>query len=121
MTTKDSIRPDVRTEGADNRFVRQPVPFLKSDEEQIARIRRQLEGMFRELRLVQDVIRVCGAVAGTVGFDLDDEVEHVLHRCGSDRLHSILKTLTQIVERFGGSTEMSEGCQADNQPSAGLL
>jgi hypothetical protein len=79
-----------------------------SNEEQLARIRRQLEGMFGELRLVQDVIMVCGGVCGSVNSDFDDEVEHVLRRCGSDRMYSVLKTLTQIVERFGGTTEMSE-------------
>jgi len=115
MTTEDSIRLGARADGAEDQPDRLSIPFLKSDEEQIAKIRRQLEGMFRELRLVQDVIRVCGGVAGTVGFDLDDEVEHVLHRCGSDRLHSILKTLTQIVERFGGTTELSERRQEENQ------
>ncbi|HEY6927176.1 MAG TPA: hypothetical protein VI653_27110 [Steroidobacteraceae bacterium] len=63
--------------------------------------------MFRELRLVQDVIMVCGDVRESSGSDLDSEVEHVLRRCGSDRLFSVLKLLTEIVERFGGTTEMS--------------
>ena len=86
----------------------QPIPFLKSDEEQIGKIRRQLETMFRELRLVQDVIVVCGGVCGSVNSDFDDEVEHVLRRCASDRMHTVLKTITQIVERFGGTTELSD-------------
>jgi hypothetical protein len=64
--------------------------------------------MFRELRLVQEVIMVCGGVCEAISSDLDGEVEHVLRRCGSDRLFSVLKTLTEIVERFGGRTEMSE-------------
>lgn len=67
--------------------------------------------MFRELRLVQDVIMVCGGVCESISADLDGEVEHVLRRCGSDRLHSVLKTLTEIVERFGGRTEMSDARQ----------
>ncbi len=86
----------------------QSIPLLGSNEEQLAKSRRQLEGMFRELRLVQDVIMVCGDVRESTGSDLDSEVEHVLRRCGSDRLFSVLTTLTAIVERFGGTTEMSE-------------
>jgi hypothetical protein len=92
----------------ENQSAHQSIPLLRSNEEQLAKIRRQLEGMFRELRLVQDVIRVCGGVRESIGSDLDGEVEHVLRRCGSDRLQSVPKTLTEIVERFGGSTGMSE-------------
>jgi hypothetical protein len=91
----------------------QSIPLLESNEEQLAKIRRQLEGMFRELRLVQDVIMVCGGVRESISLDLDDEVEHVLRRCGSDRLFSVLKTLTEIVERFGGKTEMSKAHQEE--------
>ena len=93
--------------------VNQSIPLLRSNEEQLAKIRRQLERMFRELRLVQDVIMVCGDVRESIGSDLDGEVEHVLRRCGSDRLQSVLQTLTEIVERFGGSTEMSEARQEE--------
>jgi hypothetical protein len=92
----------------ENKSAHACIPLLKSNEEQLAKIRRQLEAMFRELRLVQDVIRVCGGVRESSGSDLDGEVEHVLRRCGSDRLCSVLKTLTEVVERFGGKTEMSE-------------
>lgn len=99
----------------ENQPAHQPIPFLKSDEEQIGKVRRQLEGMFRELRLVQDVIMVCGGVCGSVNFDFDDEVEHVLRRCASDRMHTVLKTLTQIVERFGGTTELSNEGQDETQ------
>jgi hypothetical protein len=93
----------------------QSIPLLKSNEEQLAKIRRQLEGMFRELRLVQDVIMICCGVREPVSSDLDDEVEHVLRRCGSDRVFGVLKTLTEIVERFGGTTEMSEARREENQ------
>ncbi len=87
------------------------IPLLRSTEEQLAKIRRQLEGVFRELQLVQDVIMVCGGVRESSSSDLDREVEHVLRRCGSDRLFTVLKTLTEIVERVGGKTEMSEARQ----------
>ena len=92
----------------ENQSTHPSIPLLKSNEEQLAKIRRQLEGVFRELRLVQDVIMVCGGVRESISSDFDDEVEHVLRGCGSDRLSVVLKILTEIVERFGGKTEMSE-------------
>ena len=97
----------------ENQSAHPSIPLLKSNEEQLAKIRRQLEGMFGELRLVQDVIKVCGGVRESISSDLDDEVEHVLRRCCSDRLSVVLKTLTEIVERFGGKTEMSEARQEE--------
>jgi hypothetical protein len=97
----------------ENQSAPQSIPLLRSNEEQLAKISRQLEGMFRELRLVQDVIMVCGGVRESIGSDLDGEVEHVLRRCGSDRLSNVLKTLTEVVERFGGRTEMSEEREHD--------
>ena len=97
----------------ENQSAHESIPLLRSNEEQLAKIRRQLEGMFRELRLVQDVIMICGGVCESISSDLDGEIEHVLRRCGSDRLFSVLKTLTEIVERFGGTTEMSEARHAE--------
>ena len=91
----------------------QSIPFLKGDEEKLAKIRRQLEGMFSELRLVQDVIMLCCGVCECDKSGFEFEIEHVLRRCGSNRIHGILKTLTQIVERFGGTTEMSEKRQEE--------
>lgn len=86
----------------------QAAPFLRASEEQLAKIRRQLEWSFREISLVQDVLKVCGGACESVSSDLDGEVEHVLRRCGSDRLFTVMTTLTEVVERFGGKTEMSE-------------
>lgn len=97
----------------ENKSAHASIPLLKSNEGQLAKIRRQLEGVFRELRLVQDVIRVCGGVREPGSSNLDGEVEHVLRRCGSDRLFSVPKTLTEIVERFGGETELSEAHQEE--------
>jgi hypothetical protein len=99
----------------ENQSAHQSIPLLKSNEEQLAKIRRQLEGIFRELRLVQDVIMICCGVRESVSSDLDDDVEHVLRRCGSDRVFGVLKTLTEIVERFGGTTEMSEARRDESQ------
>ncbi len=47
---------------SENQSADPPIPPLKSDEEQIRKVRRQLEEMLIELRLVQDVIIVCGEV-----------------------------------------------------------
>ena len=89
----------------------QPIPFLKGDEEKLAKIRRQLEGVFEELRLVEDVIMLCCGVCECDKSGFESEIQHVLRRCGSNRIQGTLKTLTQIVERFGGNTAMSENAE----------
>jgi hypothetical protein len=87
------------------------VPFLRSSEEQAAKIRWQLENVYNDLKLVQDLLRVCSGAS-------KDDVEtrdHVLRRCGSDRLFSVQRTLTKIIERFGGTTELSKQQPGGNQ------
>ena len=93
----------------------QSIPFLRSDEEQIGKVRRQLEGVFRELDLVHDVIVVCDIAAhAEINIDshgdveLGDAVPHVIRRCATNRLYTAMKTLTEVVERFGGRTRISE-------------
>jgi len=39
---------------------------------------------------------------------LGDAVPHVIRRCATNRLYTAMKALTQIVERFGGKTAMSD-------------
>jgi hypothetical protein len=97
--------------------IHQAIPFLQTDVQQLSKIRRQLEGVFRELRLIQDVIIVCGGVREALNSDFDSEVEHVLRRCGSERMATVLKTMNQIIERFGGSTEITEA-RAQEQSAA---
>jgi hypothetical protein len=87
---------------------RESIPFLQANEQQLTKIKRQLEWTFRELQLVQEVIKVCAGACESVMSDLDGDVSHVLHRCGSDRLFTVMKTVTEVVERFGGKTDMSE-------------
>lgn len=92
------------------------VPFLKPSEEQASKIRRQLEGVYREVGLLQDLLRVCSGACNADTADVR-EIDHVLRRCGSDRLLSIQKTLTSIIERFGGRTDLSEPAgRAGNSP-----
>jgi hypothetical protein len=85
----------------------QSIPFLKSDEEQIGKIRRQLEGVFRELDLVHDVIVVCDIaahaeinIASHGDVELGDAVPHVIRRCATNRLYTAMKALTQIVDEL---------------------
>src|SRR5262245_34054435 len=95
-----------------------PVPFLRQTEEQASKIRRQLESIYRDLDLVHDLLAVCGGACNAETADMDiRQFEHVLRRCGSDRLFAIQKTLTSIIERFGGRTEMSGAAgNAGNPP-----
>ena len=100
---------------SENQSAHPSIPFLRSDEEQIAKIRRQLEGVFRELDLIHDVIVVCDIAAhAEINIDshgnveLGDAVPHVIRRCATNRLYAAMKTLTEVVERFGGRTKVSE-------------
>jgi hypothetical protein len=96
---------------SENQPAHQPIPFLKGDEEKLAKIRRQLENVFEELRLVEDLMMLCGAVCEVTKCGFDFEIEHVLRRCGTNRIHGVLRTLTQIIERFGGTTAMSDSAE----------
>jgi hypothetical protein len=110
---------------SENQSTHQSIPFLKSDEEQIGKIRRQLEGVFRELDLVHDVIVVCDIaahaeinIASHGDVELGDAVPHVIRRCATNRLYTAMKALTQIVERFGGKTAMSDERHEETPVSA---
>jgi hypothetical protein len=72
----------------ENQSPHSSIPLLKSNVEQLAKVRRQLEGMFRELRLIQDVIMVCCGVRESVSSDLDDESRT---RPASLRLRSLVQ------------------------------
>jgi hypothetical protein len=83
------------------------VPFLRPTEEQASKVRRQLEQIYGELDLVQDLLQVCGE-ASNAEVSSSRKIDHVLRRCGSHRLSLAQKTLRSLIERFGGTTEMSE-------------
>ncbi len=84
------------------------IPFLKTHEEQAVKMRKRLEEIFSNILLVHDVIvmsiEVCEANSG----DFNSEMSHVLRQCGANKLHSQMKALTTIIEKFGGKTEYSE-------------
>ena len=84
-----------------------PIPLMGRNEEQLVKLRKQLEGMFTELHLVLDVTTVCNELTFCKAHDFSPEMTHVLRRCAINRLHGQMKVLTGIVERFGGRTDFS--------------
>ncbi len=81
------------------------ISIIKDNELRLARMRRQLEGMFRTLNLVHDEIGVVSAAARSEG---QPEIANVLSLCVCNRLFGQLKLLTNVIERLGGKTELSE-------------
>ena len=81
------------------------IPIVKDNELRLARMRRQLEDIFRNLDLVHDEISVVSDAARSEG---QPEIANVLSLCVCNRLFSQLKLLTNIIERLGGRTDLSE-------------
>jgi hypothetical protein len=78
---------------------------LKDNELGLAKMRKQLEDMFRSLDLVPDGISVASKAAHSEGHP---EIANVLSLGVCNRLLSQLKSLTNIIERLGGRTDLSE-------------
>jgi len=81
------------------------IPIIKDNELRLAKMRRQLEGMYRTLNLVHDEIGVASDAARSEG---KPEIANVLSLSVSNRLFGQLKLLTNIIERLGGRTDLSE-------------
>lgn len=81
------------------------IPLIKDSEQRLAKMRRQLEDMFRSLSLVHDEIGVASEAARSEG---QPEIANVLSLGVSNRLFGQLKSLTNVIERLGGRTELSE-------------
>jgi hypothetical protein len=81
------------------------IPIIKDSELRLAKMRRQLEGIFRTLNLVHDEIAVAAEAARSEG---QPEIANVLSLSVCNRLFGQLKMLTNIVERLGGRTDLSE-------------
>jgi hypothetical protein len=81
------------------------IPLIRDNELRLAKMRRQLEGMFRSLDLVHDEISVASEAARSEG---QPEIANVLSLCVCNRLFGQLKLLTNIIERLGGTTDLSE-------------
>jgi hypothetical protein len=73
-----------------------------------AACRPRLEDLFRDLNLIHDLMTVCGEAAKAPRSVCDIELSNVLQRVGADLLYTHLKTLTDIIERMGGSTDFTE-------------
>jgi hypothetical protein len=88
------------------------IPFLQSSEEQAIKLRKRLEEMFGNIELVHDVIvlsiEVCEANSG----DFNPEMSHVLRCCGANKLFAQMRVLTSLIEKFGGTTKLSEQVEA---------
>lgn len=82
------------------------IPIIKDNELRLARMRRQLEEMFRALDLAHDEVTVASEAARSAG---QPELANVLGLCICNRLFGQLKLLTSIIERLGGKTDLSEG------------
>lgn len=88
-----------------NRTAIPPIPLIRDNEQRLAKIRRQLEDMFRSLNLVHDEIGVASEAARSEG---QPEIANVLSLGVCNRLFSQLKSLTNVIERLGGRTELTE-------------
>jgi hypothetical protein len=81
------------------------IPLIKDNELRLAKMRRQLEDMFRSLSLVHDEIGVASEAARSEG---QPEIANVLSLSICNRLFGQLKLLTSLIERLGGRTDLSE-------------
>lgn len=81
------------------------IPFVRDSELRLAKMRRQLEEMFRKLDLIHDEITVAADAARSNSFC---ELASVLRVSVADKLFCQLELLTKIIERLGGKTVLSE-------------
>jgi hypothetical protein len=84
------------------------IPLLRGSEEQLSRLRKQLGNVFDEISLVHDVVAVCSELCHKASGDFSPELEHVMRRSVCNSLHNQMRHLTKIIERFGGTTTLSE-------------
>jgi hypothetical protein len=80
------------------------VPLLRGSEEQVIKLRKRLEEVFKNVSLAHDVITVCVELSEGNSGDFNPEIAHVLRRCAADRLHFQMEVLTKVIGRLGGTT-----------------
>ena len=85
------------------------IPIIRDNELRLSKMRRQLEDMFRSLDMLHDEIAIASKAARSDG---QPEIANVLSLCVCNRLFSQLKSLTNIIERLGGKTNLSEEQEA---------
>jgi hypothetical protein len=94
--------------GSDMNQSAQVIPLLRNHQEQIGKLRRQLEELFTNLNLIHDLMTVCAYASTSDQGDCGSEVSRCLELIGGNRLYGQMKTLTKIIERLGGETEFTE-------------
>lgn len=63
---------------------RQSVPLLRGSEEQVVKLRKRLEEVFRNVSLAHDVVTICIELRQGNSGDFNAEMAHVLRRCAAD-------------------------------------
>ena len=81
------------------------IPFVRDSELRLAKMRRQLEELFRKLDLLHDEITVAADAARSNRFS---ELGNMLRLSVAAKLFGQLEMLTKIIERLGGKTGLSE-------------
>ena len=81
------------------------IPFVRDSELRLAKMRRQLEEMFRKLDLLHDEITVAADAARSNRLS---ELDNMLRMSVAAKLFGQLEMLTKIIERLGGKTGLSE-------------
>lgn len=92
------------------------IPLIKDNELRLAKMRRQLEGMFNHLRIAHDEISVSADAARSEGLA---HVANVLDMAVGNRLWGQLKALKDVIERLGGTAELSEEAKIDGAAGGG--
>jgi hypothetical protein len=94
------------------------VPLAQDNELRLAKMRRDLEDIFRHLHVAIDEVDVSAEAARSRGVP---EVANVLTREVSNRIFRQLKALTNVIERLGGQTDLSDddGTTEDKTPGGG--
>lgn len=94
---------------------RPSVPLLRGSEEQVAKLRKRLEEVFRNVSLAHDVVAICIELSEGNSGDFNAEMAHVLRRCAVDKLHFQMEVLTKVIERLGGTTAFSNAGAATSR------
>jgi hypothetical protein len=91
------------------------VPLLRGSEEQVAKLHKRLEEVFRNVSLAHDVVAICIELSESNSGDFNAEMAHVLRRCAADKLHFQMEVLTKVIERLGGTTAFSNAGAATSR------
>ena len=94
---------------------RPSVPLFRGSEEQVAKLRKRLEEVFRNVSLAHDVVAICIELSEGNSGDFNAEMAHVLRRCAADKLHFQMEVLTKVIERLGGTTALSNADTATSR------